>query len=91
MPSVGGSVYLDTVKNTHVEVSYGKTYRDSEVARENVGLDFSTTPFEIANFYGRAKYDTKAERYNELLFGAKLAAPQRSDPAGRVLSKLSDL
>ncbi len=69
----GGSVYLDTVKSTHVEVSYGKTYRDSEVARENVGLDFSTTPFEITNFYGRAKYDTKAERYNELLFGASLA------------------
>ena len=69
----GGSVYLDTVKSTHVEVSYGKTYRDSEVARENVGLDFSTTPFEIVNFYGRGKYDTKAERYNELLFGASLA------------------
>jgi hypothetical protein len=69
----GGSIYLDTVKNTHVEVSYGKTYRDSQVARENVGLDFSTTPFEIINFYGRAKYDTKAERYNELLFGATLA------------------
>jgi hypothetical protein len=69
----GGSIYLDTVKNTHVEVSYGKTYRDSEVARENFGLDFSTTPFEITNFYGRAKYDTKAERYNELLFGATLA------------------
>jgi hypothetical protein len=70
----GGSIYLDTVKNTHVEVSYGRTYRDSEVARQNVGLDFSTTPFEITNFYGRAKYDTEAERYNELLFGVKLAA-----------------
>ena len=69
----GGSIYLDTVKNTHVEVSYGKTYRDSEVARENVGLDFSTTPFDITKFYGRVKYDTKAEKYNELLFGATLA------------------
>ena len=67
------SVYFDTVKNTHVEVSYGKKYSDSDVARENVGLDFSTTPHEIVNFYGRLKYDTKAERYNELLFGAKLA------------------
>ena len=71
---MGGTIYFDTVKQTHVEVSYGKTYRDSEVARENFGIDFSTTPFEIANFYGRAKYDTKAERYNELLFGAALAA-----------------
>jgi hypothetical protein len=69
----GGSVYLDTVRNTHVELSYGKTYRDSEAARQNIGLDFSSTPFEITNFYGRAKYDTEAERYNELLFGLKLA------------------
>jgi hypothetical protein len=69
----GGSVYLDTVKNTHVEVSYGKTYRDSEVARENVGLDFSTTPHEMISFYGRGKYDTKASRFNDLLFGATLS------------------
>ena len=69
----GGSVYFDTVKNTHVEVSYGKKYNDNDVARENVGLDFSTTPFDIANFYGRFKYDTIAESYNEMLVGAKVA------------------
>ena len=68
----GMSVYLDTVKNTHVEVSYGRKYSDSEVARENVGLDFSTTPIGMANFYGRLKYDTVSESYNEMLFGAKV-------------------
>ena len=69
----GASVYLDTAKTTHVELSYGNKYRDSKMARENVGLDYTTTPFEMFNTYGRVKYDTIAEKYNELLFGAKLA------------------
>lgn len=69
----GMSVYLDTIKNTHVEVSYGRKYSDTDVARENLGLDFSTTPIGgIANFYGRVKYDTISESYNEMLFGAKV-------------------
>jgi hypothetical protein len=69
----GMSVYLDTIKNSHVEVSYGRKYVDAEVARENLGLDFSTTPIAMANLYGRVQYDTIAESYNEMLFGAKLA------------------
>lgn len=69
----GMSVYLDTIKNTHIEVSYGRKYTDTDVARENLGLDFSTTPIGQANFYGRIKYDTIAESYNEMLLGAKIA------------------
>src|SRR3989339_454810 len=69
----GMSVYLDTIKNTHVEVSYGRKYGDTDLMRENVGLDFSTTPFGTLNFYGRLKYDTMSESYNEMLFGAKVA------------------
>lgn len=69
----GMSVYLDTIKNTHVEVSYGRKYGDTDLMRENVGLDFSTTPFGTVNFYGRLKYDTMSESYNEMLFGAKVA------------------
>lgn len=69
----GMSVYLDTIKNTHVEVSYGRKYGDTDLMRENVGLDFSTTPFGPVNFYGRLKYDTMSESYNETLFGAKAA------------------
>jgi hypothetical protein len=70
----GTSVYLDTVKNTHLEVSYGRKYTDTDLARENVGFDFSTTPVDYANVYGRLKYDTIAEAYNEMLFGLKVAA-----------------
>lgn len=69
----GGSVYLDTVKNTHLEVSYGKQYKNSGMVRENFGLDISTTPLDILSFYGRAKYNNIASEVNELLFGAKLA------------------
>lgn len=74
---MGMSVYLDTIKNTHVEVSYGRKYGgvegDARVGRENVGLDFSTTPIgSIANFYGRFKYDIISESYNEILLGAKI-------------------
>jgi hypothetical protein len=68
----GASVYLDTAKSTHVELSYGNKYRNSDLARESVGLDYSTTPFEMFNTYGKVKYDTISEHFNELLFGAKL-------------------
>ena len=58
----GMSVYFDTIKNTHVEVSYGRKYAElPDVARENLGLDFSTTPHGMVNFYGRLKYDTTAD------------------------------
>jgi len=68
----GTSVYLNLPKNTHIEVSYGNKYRNSDLARENIGLDYSTTPFEMFNTYGRVKYDTINDKYNELLFGLKL-------------------
>ena len=69
----GMSIYLDTIKNTHVEVSYGRKYTDTDLARENVGLDFSTTPHNKANIYGRLRYDTVGDTVGEFLFGVKLA------------------
>ena len=68
----GMSVYFDTVKYTHVEVSYGRKYTDSDLARENVGLDFSTTPNEMVNIYSRFQYDTIADKVGEFLLGAKV-------------------
>src|SRR5574340_1114028 len=69
---MGTSIYYDTVKNTHLEVSYGRKFTDGDLARENVGFDFSTTPLDYANLYGRLKYDLFAETTNEMLFGVKL-------------------
>jgi hypothetical protein len=68
----GMSVYLDTIKNTHVEVSFGRKYGDTDITRENIGLDFSTTPHGMVNLYGRLTYDTISESYNETLFGVKV-------------------
>ena len=73
----GVSVYFDTIKYTHVEVSYARKYTDSDLARENVGLDFSTTPHEKVNFYGRLQYDTVEDKLGEFLIGAKLAPLKR--------------
>jgi len=69
----GTSLYFDTVKFTHVELSYGRKYTDSDLARENVGLDFTTTPHEKVNLYGRLQYDTVSDQFGELLIGAKVA------------------
>lgn len=70
---IGMSVYLDTIKHTRVEVSLGRKYRDTDLARESVGLDFSTTPVEKVNLYGRLKYDAIAETYNEMLVGVRVS------------------
>jgi len=69
----GASVYFDTIKFTRVEVSYGRMYTDTDLAQESVGLDFSTTPHEKVNLYGRMKYDIVSSRVNEALAGANVA------------------
>ena len=70
---IGTSVYFDTIKYTHVEISYGRKYTDSDLAQENVGLDFSTTPNEKVNIVGRVQYDTVSDKVNEVLFSVKFA------------------
>lgn len=69
----GASVYFDTEKYaTHVEASYGRKYAETDLAQENVGLDFSTTPHQRAGFFGRLQYDTVADKFSEILVGVKL-------------------
>ncbi|WP_248342463.1 hypothetical protein [Anaeromyxobacter paludicola] len=68
----GGSVYLDTVKYTHVEASYSRRYADSELAQEYAALDVSSTPFSMLGLVGRARYDFASMRWAELLVGADL-------------------
>lgn len=68
----GMSVYLDTVKYTHMELSYGNKNTNGDLARENVGFNISTTPLDMLNVYGRFKYDTVSDTNSEILVGAKL-------------------
>ncbi|MGE5790657.1 MAG: hypothetical protein ACM33C_07285 [Syntrophaceae bacterium] len=73
----GASVYINTVKFTHLELSYGNKYVEGDLARENIGFNISTTPHEIVNLYGRFKYDTVSDTDTEILVGAKLAPVKR--------------
>lgn len=68
----GVSAYVNTLFNTHFEVSFGNKYRSSTLAREGVGLDFSSTPIDMLNVYGQVKYDTISSEINDMLFGVKL-------------------
>jgi hypothetical protein len=69
----GGSVFLDTVKLTHLEASYAREYRGGELAHEAAALDATTTPHAMVNLVGRAKFDLVSSRASELLAGLKLA------------------
>jgi hypothetical protein len=69
----GASVYFTAIKFTHVEVSYGRKYAETDLAQETVGLDFTTTPHQKLNISGRTKYDVVSSRFNEALLGVKVA------------------
>lgn len=68
----GASVFFDAAARTRAEVSYAREYRSGDFAREETALDVSTTPFQLVNLYGRAKYDLVEGRFNELTFGTKV-------------------
>jgi hypothetical protein len=68
----GGSVYLDTVKATHLELSYAQKWADEHFAQEMAALDVSTTPHQMVNLVGRMKYDLVESKPAEILLGANL-------------------
>jgi len=73
----GGSVFLDTVKLTRVEVSYAREILSNELARENTAIDVTTTPTSTVSAYGRYKYDMPASRASEVLLGVKVAPVEK--------------
>jgi hypothetical protein len=68
----GGSVYYDTVKATHAELSYAQKWTDERFAQEMVAFDLSTTPHQMVNLVGRLQYDLVESRASELLLGANV-------------------
>lgn len=66
-------MYLSLPKNSHVELSYGIKYDDSDIVRETLGFDFTSTPFKNFNIYGNTKYDVISESTSELLVGIKVS------------------
>lgn len=69
----GGSVYFDTIKYTHFELSYAQKYGGGDLAQENFAAEISTTPFEAVNVVARGKFDAVSSRASELLFGVNLS------------------
>jgi hypothetical protein len=66
----GGSLYVDTVKNTHAEVSYARKYSDSDLAQEYVAFDVASTPLPMLGLTGRVRYDLASSRCAEVLVAA---------------------
>ena len=66
----GGSLYFDTAKATHLELSFAEKWADERFAQEMVAFDVSTTPVPLVNLVGRFKYDLVASTVAELLVGA---------------------
>ncbi len=69
---VGGSVYYDTVKATHAELSYARKWTDERFAQEMAALDLSTTPHKLVNLVGRLQMDLVESRASELLLGVNV-------------------
>lgn len=53
----GGAISLNLPKNSYVELSYAVKYDDSDIARETIGLNFSTAPIKNVSIYGNTQYD----------------------------------
>jgi hypothetical protein len=69
----GASVYVNTVKSTHAELSVAQKYADDRFAQAAAALDFSTTPHAVVNVAGRVKYDLVDSRVSDLLIDLNLA------------------
>jgi uncharacterized protein (TIGR02996 family) len=73
----GGSVFFDATMLTRAEVSYARELIGTELAREAVAVDLTTTPSGSVNAFGRYKYDMAASRTGEVLLGVKLAPVEK--------------
>ncbi len=65
--SGGASLYFDTVRRTHVEGSYARTWLQSAYSRDYAAIDVNSVPFDRVNATGRMKYDVGDSRWAELL------------------------
>jgi hypothetical protein len=70
--AAGASVYLDSVRRTHIEASYARSWTRGDYARDFTAIDLSSFPLERVNLTGRAKYDVGETRWAELLGGVNV-------------------
>ncbi len=65
---VGVDVHLQGVKNTQLGISYARKYDESDLAREELGMNFRYF-FKMASPYAELKYDVISEVFDEATVG----------------------
>ncbi len=68
----GGQVYLRSVRDLNLNISYSEKYDENDLARRTVGYDFGYTIKEISRVYSEGRYDIISEELSELLAGIKV-------------------
>ncbi len=68
---VGVDVHLQDVKNTQLGISYARKYDESDLAREELGMNFRYY-FKMASPYAELKYDVVSEVFDEATVGVDL-------------------
>lgn len=69
--AVGVAAYLAGYKNTHLDVSYLRSYDYSDIARDIMGASFNQYLLQSLKLYADARYDLITGVFNEVLGGVK--------------------
>ncbi|NIM97292.1 MAG: hypothetical protein GTO24_04175, partial [candidate division Zixibacteria bacterium] len=68
----GGQVYLRSVRDLNLNISYSEKYDEDDLARRTVGYDFGYTIKEVSRVYSEGRYDIISEELSELVAGIKV-------------------
>ena len=68
---VGVDVHLQDVKNTQLGISYARKYDESDLAREELGMNFRYN-YKIVSPYVELKYDVTSEVFDEATLGVEV-------------------
>ncbi len=68
---VGVDVHLEDVKNTQLGISYARKYDESDLAREELGMNFRYN-YKIVSPYVELKYDVTSEVFDEATLGLEV-------------------
>jgi hypothetical protein len=68
---MGVDVHLQDVKNTQLGISYARKYDESDLAREELGMNFRYD-YKIVSPYLELKYDVTSEVFDEATIGVEV-------------------
>ncbi len=68
----GGQVYLRSVEDLNLNISYSEKYDEDDLARRTLGYDVGYNIKELSRVYSQGRYDIISEELSELLAGIKV-------------------